>query len=79
MKDKPLENQPLILSGNATKDFSSFLNSKEKPYDFGLELIKTYTKNLILYNFLLSLKENENTRKILIANIKIIAQRWSKK
>ncbi len=77
--DKTKKQETLILSGDAAKDFESFFKSKEKPFDFGLNLILKYADNRILYNFLLKNKEEKFAKKQLIDNLKIIQRKWLKK
>lgn len=69
----------LILTGNPAEDFSSFLKSKDKPFDIGLELIRRYTKNHTLYKFLEERKDEPKSKKVLLDNIKIISLKWLKK
>ncbi len=68
--------ETLILSGDAAKDFKAFLSSKEKPFDFGLQLIDRYTRNRTLYDFLQKHREGKFTHKVLVENIKIISRKW---
>lgn len=76
---KNTDNETKILTGDPVEDFSSFLKGKEKPFDTGLELIKRYTKNHTLHQFLFKIKEEPRAKKILLANIKIISLKWLKK
>jgi len=69
----------LVLTGNPTEDFRSWLKSKEKPFDIGIQLIRKHTKNHVLVNFLEKEKKNPKAPKILFDNIKIISQKWLKK
>ncbi len=69
----------LILSGDPAKDFAAFLNSKEKPYDIGLELISRYTQNRVLLQFLQKNRDEKSAPKKLLDNIKIISRQWLKK
>ena len=79
---KKIISDKLILSGDAAKDFSSFLKSKEQfqNFDFGVNLIKDHTKNARLY---FRLKEIHRSNpdlalKHLIANLKVISYKWKK-
>ncbi len=81
-KTNSLLSDKLILSGDAAKDFSAFLKSKEKfqNFDFGVNLIKVYSKNARLY---IRLKEIHKSNpdlalKHLIANLKVISYKWKK-
>lgn len=69
----------LILSGDPAKDFRSFLRSKEKPFDVGVELIRRHTTNTTLVEFLVKHKDEPRSKKILVDNLKIISRKWSKK
>jgi hypothetical protein len=74
---KKVENTPNLikaqdLTGDPVGDLSLFLKSKEKDFEFGLKLIKAYTKNHALYLFLKNNADNKKARKIMIDNIKII-------
>jgi hypothetical protein len=66
----------LILTGHPGEDFTSFLKSREKPYDYGLKLIRKYTKNQALYKFLADAGASPASRKIMLTNIKVIARKW---
>ncbi|MFK5856588.1 MAG: hypothetical protein QM503_10685 [Bacteroidota bacterium] len=79
MGDTETKNTNLILSGDPAKDFPAFLKSKEKPFDLGLELIKTHTKNFALYTHLQKNREEKFAKKMLLDNIKVIAIKWLKK
>ena len=75
-KQQPKE---LVFTGIPGEDFSSFLKSRSKPWDFGLELIRKYTSNTTLYNFLKSVGESRQTRSMMKENIKIISRKWLNK
>ncbi len=82
MGEKSNTSQILILTGDAGKDFSSFLRSKEKKmnFEFGLSLIQNYTKNRVLPKFLFDLekKDADLALKKLVSNLKIIQRQWKK-
>ncbi len=82
MVSKLNKSDVLVLTGIAGKDFSSFLRHKNKSsnFVFGLSLIKNYTKNRVLYSFLLKLHETdpELALKKLVSNLKIIQRKWRK-
>jgi len=68
--------QELILTGNPREDISSFLKSREKPYQFGLQLIKKYTRNSELIKFLTLRAETPRAKKIMVQNIKVISWKY---
>jgi hypothetical protein len=78
-KNNKPNNNVLILSGEPAKDFSSYLNSEDKPFDFGLKLVGNYTANSTLYNFLSTHPDRSYAHEVLLRNINIIAQKWIKK
>lgn len=77
-KTKKTTNE-LVLTGNPAEDFSSWLKSKDKPFDIGIQLIRKYTDNKVLPAFLEKEKDNPKAPKILLNNIKIISKKWLKK
>lgn len=79
MKSKELKVEELILSGDPAKDFHTFLKSKEKPYDVGVELIQRHTNNTTLVAFLKKNRNEKRAQKILIDNLIIISRKWLKK
>jgi hypothetical protein len=72
VKDKPNLMKAQDLTGNPVGDLSLFLKSREKDFEFGLKLIKAYTKNHVLYNFLKNHPDPKRAKKKLIDNIKVI-------
>lgn len=78
-KAEKVPSTELVLTGDPAEDFSSFLKSKAKPYDFGIQLILKYTTNRTLYKYFADRQEDKFTRKKMLFNIKIISNKWLKK
>lgn len=79
---KKINSEKLILSGDPAKDISSFLNveDKFKNFNYGVNLIKVYSKNHHLY---LRLKEIHRTNpdlalEKLVLNLNVISYKWKK-
>lgn len=79
MVTKKEKSTELVLTGNPAEDFSSWLKSKDKPFDIGVDLIRKHTKNRVLPKFLEDNNDKPNAAKMLLDNIKIISQKWLKK
>ena len=78
-KKKAQTTQELVFTGNPREDFSSFLKSREKPYQFGLKLIEKYTRNQALLTHLRLLAETPRAKKKMIRNVIIISMKYFKK
>lgn len=68
-----------ILSGDPVKDFLFFLESKEMPFDFGVDLIERYSENRILISFFKNHKRNPIIERMLSDNINVISKKWLNK
>lgn len=70
---------PLILSGDATKDFKLWLDSDREDYKFGVSLIENYTKNYQLVRFFKSKNKSLSSLEMLDRNINVIYLKCIKK
>lgn len=65
------------ISGDPWADYQSWI-AAGKPFAFGKELIKKYTRNAKLIRFFHGRKESEKDLKYMEMNLKAIFSKWKK-